>query len=135
MPTEQFLGAVAAHAAGDAWVIDGNFSDARHVLWPCGTHVVWLNYSRPRVFAQVLGRTLRRAIGGATLWGGNRESLRRAFFSRDSIVRFSMQTFAKNRQRYADLRATRTYPQLQWVELRSPRQAQAWLTKVRRLGS
>ena len=126
-PLAQFRAAVDAASAGARWVIDGNYTAVRDLLWPRATHIVWLDYSRLRVFGQVLRRTLQRGVRQTPLWAGNRESLRRAFFSRDSILLWSLTTFDKNRRRYADLRAGGAWPQLQWVALPNPRQAQAWL--------
>ena len=126
-PLAQFRAAVDAASAGERWVIDGNYTAVRDLLWPRATHIVWLDYSRLRVFSQVLRRTLQRGVRQTPLWAGNRESLGRAFFSRDSILLWSLTTFDKNRRRYADLRAHGAWPQLQWVALPNPRQAHAWL--------
>ena len=128
-PTEQFLAAVDAASSGVRWVIDGNYAAARDLLWPRATHIVWLAYSRGRVFAQVLRPTLWRGITRAPLWSGNRESLRTALFSRESILLWSLTTFDKNRRRYTDLCANGKLPQLQWVALHDPRQARAWLAQ------
>ena len=123
VPTEQFLAAVGEATAGDRWVLDGNYSVARDLIWPRATHIVWLDYGRVRTFTQVLRRTLQRGIVRQPLWAGNRESLRRAFFSRDSILLWSLQTFDKNRRRYAALAQSGAWPQAQWVVLRSPQEA------------
>ena len=68
------------------WIVDGNYGNVRDLIWPSATSVVWLDYSFPRVFWRVLVRTIRRNVGGEVLFGGNRESLRRSFLSRDSIL-------------------------------------------------
>ena len=68
------------------------------------------------------------------MWAGNRESLRKAFLSRDSILLWSLTTFTKNRRRYGALQSSGAYPQAQWVELRTPQQARAWVAEVARRG-
>ena len=133
-PTRDFWRLHDEAIAQERWVMDGNYSAARELIWPRATHIVWLNYSRPRVFAQVLQRTVRRGWSRAPLWAGNRESLRKAFLSRDSILLWSLTTFTKNRRRYADLRASGAYAQAQWVELRTPQQARAWVADLARRG-
>ena len=133
-PTAQFLADVQAAAAGERWVMDGNYSAARELIWPRATHIVWLNYSRPRVFAQVLRRTVRRGWSRAPLWAGNRESLRKAFLSRDSILLWSLTTFTKNRRRYGALHSSGTYPQAQRVELRTRRRAPPCVSDLARRG-
>lgn len=125
--TEQFLASTAAAVAAERWVLDGNYSVTRETVWPRATHLVWLNFSRWTVMRRIVSRTLRRALLQEPLWHGNRESPRRAFFSRQSIIVWSATTFTKNRVRYGQLMSTSPYPQLQWTELRSPREAQAFL--------
>ena len=134
-PTPQFVNAAGRAAEAQNWVMDGNYSVVREQLWPRATHIVWLNYGRWTVFSRVLWRTTRRATLGTPLYHGNRESWRSAFFSRDSILLWSWQTFAKNRRNYRDLRASAQFPQLQWLEFKTPQQAQEWLDSLRSPGS
>lgn len=124
---EDFRCRVADAVAGEAWVADGNYSVARGVLWPRATDIVWLNYGRHVVWPRVLRRTVARVASRRELWAGNRESFRKAFLSRDSILLWSLTTFAKNRAKYAELRADPRWAGLRWHELRTPREAQAWL--------
>ena len=71
---ETFKQRVASATQSDAWVVDGNYSTVRLLLWPRATHIVWLNFGRFTVFSRVIGRTIRRIATGQPLWAGNRES-------------------------------------------------------------
>ncbi|MBK1714744.1 P-loop NTPase family protein [Rubrivivax gelatinosus] len=124
---DDFRERVARAAAGESWVADGNYSVARGVLWPRATHVVWLNYGRHVVWSRILRRTVVRVAGRQPLWAGNRESLRKAFLSRQSILLWSFNTYAKNRVKYRELQADPRWAQLQWHELHTPRQAREFL--------
>jgi adenylate kinase family enzyme len=104
VPPEQFKRSVAEATRGTCWVADGNYSAVRGVLWSRATHVVWLNYGRFTVFSRLLWRTLSRGIARTRLSHGNRESLRMAFFSRNSILLWSLSTYAKNQAKFASLR-------------------------------
>lgn len=128
---QQFADATSQAAQGQSWVADGNYSAVREQLWPRATHIVWLNYDRRTVFTRVLWRTIHRAASGAELFHGNRETWSKAFFSRDSIVLWSLQTFAKNRRKYSGLRDSGQYPHLQWLEFQRPQQAWQWLESMR----
>lgn len=132
-PTVAFHAAVAQATTDAHWVADGNYSAVRDVLWGRGTHIVWLNYGRRTVWPRVLLRTMHRALWRTPLFHGNRESLRSAFFSRDSIVLWSLRTFSKNRQKYTRLRHDPQYRHLQWTEFTHPAQAAAWLAAQRRV--
>ncbi len=119
---------LAAHAAsGDHWIIEGNYADVRALIWPRAEAVIWLNYGFATVLWRALRRTLRRNITRQELWHGNRESLRRSFFSRDSILVWVATTFHKRRRQFAALRASNAFPQLAWIEFRSPAEAANFL--------
>lgn len=131
VPTEQFRAATQQATTPARWVADGNYSAVRDVLWGRGTHIVWLNYGRRTVWPRVLWRTIHRALWRTPLFHGNRESLRSAFFSRDSIVLWLLTTFRKNRRKYTALRQDPQYDHLQWTEFTHSAQAAAWLAAQR----
>ena len=130
--TPEFEGGVAARITGERWVADGNYSVVRHVVWARATDIVWLNFSRTVVFSRVIRRTLRRGVTREELWSGNRESLRMALFSKESILLWSFTTFAKNRAKFAAARESGEHPHLRWHELRSPGEARRFLEAARR---
>ena len=125
--TEEFRALVKEAVAADHWVVDGNFSSVRDITWPRATHAVWLNYSFPVVFYRALYRTVSRAITKEELFSGNRESFRQSFLSRDSILWWVLTTYRKNRRRYRKYCDEHTYPDLTWIELRHPREAEILL--------
>ena len=56
--------------------------------------VVWLDPPLPTVLRRLGARTVRRVRSGEELWGGNRETWRGAFFSRDSLFLWALKTHA-----------------------------------------
>lgn len=129
-PLPDFLGLVQQAAAGEAWVAAGNYSQARAVLWPRATTVVWLNYSLPLVLWRGVRRTVRRAVRGEVLFHGNRESFRRSFLSTDSILWWILSTYHRRRRNFEALRDSGEYGHLQWLEARSPAAAEAILRSL-----
>lgn len=125
--TDEFRALVAEAAQQDHWVVDGNYTVVRDILWPRATDIVWLNFSRTTVFTRVLTRTIRRSITREPLWAGNTESLRKAFFSRDSILLWALTTYDKNRVRYTRLRQDPAYSHLRWHELQTNEDAERLL--------
>lgn len=128
---EGFRRLVAEATVGDHWVVDGNYSVVRNILWPKATDIVWLNMGRMTVFSRVLKRTLRRCFTQEKLWAGNTESLRKAFFSRDSILLWSLTTHGRNVAKYTRLRQDPAFAHLRWHEVRSARDAQRLRQSVR----
>lgn len=134
VPPAQFEHAVLAATTGDRWVADGNYSAVRDVLWSRATHVVWLNFGRWTVFSRVLRRTIGRGLMRTRLSHGNRESLRMAFCSRDSVLLWSYTTFTKNRVKFAGLRDDPKYAHLKWVEITKPSRTRAVIETLARTG-
>lgn len=130
-PTARFQELVAEAAAQSRWVADGNYSIARDQLWPNATTVIWLNYSLPCVIYRALRRTLTRAVSRQVLWHGNRESFRRSFLSRESILWWVVSTFHRRQREFKALQADAQYGRLQWIEFKHPRAAERFLGEVR----
>lgn len=86
------------------WVVAGNYSVARDVIWPRAEAILWLDFSLQRVMRQLLKRSVARIARRENLWGtGNRESIRRTFFSRDSILLWALKTHGRRRREYPEL--------------------------------
>ena len=75
-------------------------------------------------------RTLSRGIARTRLSHGNRESLRMAFFSKDSILLWSLSTYTKNQSKFAALRDHDKFSHLQWTEFTRASQAPVFLKAV-----
>lgn len=103
LPQEELRERVSRAATQERWVIDGNYSKVRDLIWRRATHIVWLNYPFLTVFTRVLYRTVRRLIIREVLFAGNRESFRSTFLSRDSILRWMLTTYGRNRRQYRAL--------------------------------
>lgn len=131
-PPERFAAAARAAVAGDAWVVDGNYSKVRPIVWGRADSVVWLDYSLPLIFRRLLHRTLGRVLLRERLWSGNRERLQTAFFSRESLFVWAWQTHPRYRRMYPALLAEPAHAHLHVVRLRSPRAARRWLNAIPR---
>ena len=70
----EMLARTREYAAGDAWVIDGNYSSTRPVLATRPSVVVAMDLPRRHVMAQIVRRSIRRVVHRQELWNGNRES-------------------------------------------------------------
>jgi adenylate kinase family enzyme len=123
LPEDEFRRVAEAAAAGDRWVIDGNYSAVRLLVWARADTVVWLDLPKWIVMWQVVGRTLHRAVTRQELWNGNRESLRNflTWAPEESIISWAWHNHAKYRQRYSAAEADPTNAHLTFVRLTSRR--------------
>ena len=130
-PAEEFHSLVQEAVAAERWVACGNFSGVRDILWPRATHAIWLNYPFHIVFYRALYRTIRRVFIKEELFSGNYELFRQSFLSRNSILWWVLKTYCQNRRQYEQLRDEETYPNLNWIELRHPRDADQLIEKLK----
>jgi hypothetical protein len=83
---------------------------------------------------QVTMRSLRRVVRRERLWSGNRESLRNllAWDPRLSIIRWAWAQNGKYRDRFGSAMASAEFSHLEFVRIRSRREAEALLARQRR---
>lgn len=130
LPREEFRGQVDAATTGPGWVVDGNYSAVRDLVWQRADTVVWVDPPRRTVMRQIIWRTLRRAVLRTELWNGNRERWTN-LFSRDpnqSIIAWSWQRDDVYRRRYATAATDPAWQHLRFIRVRSRADAQALLS-------
>lgn len=110
--------------------MDGNYAVVRDLVWERATAIIWLNYSFPIVLWRALTRTARRVRTKEELFAGNRESLRMALFSPDSILWWVLTTFHQRRRRYRTLFDGTAFPHLAYIEFRKPSEAASFLANL-----
>lgn len=126
---ESFLAKVEAAVAGDAWVLDCNYTRTVPIKWRRVQTVLWLDYPLPLVAWRTIVRAASRAATKQELWPdtGNRETFRKAFLSKDSIILFSISKYHSTKRRYQKLFANPSHPSIEFIRFRSPAQAKAYL--------
>ena len=118
--------------AGETWVLDGNYSTVRDVVWARVDTVVWLDYGLPTILRRLFWRTFRRIFTREVLWSGNRERFWTQVATRDSILLWALKTYRRRRREYPTLLAKPEYCRLNLVRLHSPRQAHRFLASLQR---
>ena len=127
---EQLFGGLERALAGDQWVLDGNYSRTERIKWARVQQIVWLDLPYWLVFWQVFTRTIRRSVRRETLWAGNRESLAKAFFSKDSILLWCLTNLARVRRQYEAAMASPELSHIQFVRLQSRAEVRAFLKSL-----
>jgi len=133
----EFRHRVAGVAAGDGWVIDGNYSAVRPLVWDRADTVVWLDLPRRTVMRQIVWRTLRRVAFRAELWNGNRERWHNllTWEQEESVISWAWHRHHVYRERYAAAAADPVYSHLRFVRLRHRAEIRRFLAGVRRPGN
>jgi adenylate kinase family enzyme len=102
LPKDEFAARVAAAAGEEGWVIDGNYSVVRPLVWARADTVVWLDPPRRVVIRRIVWRTIRRAAIRAELWNGNRERWKNLFTwnAEESVIAWSWRKHRAYKERY-----------------------------------
>ena len=134
-PRPEFVDDVRALVAEDSWVTEWQYDSARPILAQQADLLVWLDLpfwwtTFPRLFRRAVRRRLRREV----LWNGNVEPpLRTVFTERLHVLRWAVVTRAKYMESVPALETT--HPDLDVVRLRSQREVDRWLARLRQTPS
>ena len=133
LPVDDFQRVVAAWAAGDGWVIDGNYSVVQPIVWARADTVVWLDLPKRTVMRQVVWRTLRRVALRRELWNGNRERWRNflTWNPEQSVISWAWHKHAQDHARYAAAAADAASAHLRFIRLASRRDMARFLDDAR----
>ncbi|TDD04189.1 adenylate kinase [Nonomuraea deserti] len=119
-PAEEFRADVDRFTAAVGWVVDGNYSAVRDLVWSRADTVVWLDLPRRTMMRRLLGRTLRRMATGAELWNGNKESFRFLLDKDESILWHAWTGHTRLRELFREAAADPANAHLTFVRIASP---------------
>lgn len=130
---EEFFTNLREALKKDAWVLDGNYTRSIHLKWKNIDLVIWLDYSFVRTFFQALIRAVKRSITKEELWAGtgNRESFTKSFFSKDSIILWTVKTHGKVKRKYRHYMKDEKYSGIRFLRLKSPSDSKSFLKHLK----
>jgi adenylate kinase family enzyme len=116
----------------DAWVVAGNYSRVRNLIWSRAELIIWLDYSFPIVFWRLLTRTIRRGWTQEELWNGNREKFwwHLKLWSQDSLFHWLFKTYWRRKREIPQLLSLPENRHLSLIHFRHPREAEKWLASL-----
>lgn len=118
---EVFRERIREALTGERWVLDGNYhSKTCDLKWDRATTIVWVDTPFVRNMWQSFRRAIRRAWTQQELWPGtgNRETFRKSFLSRDSIILWALNSHYPLRKRYQAVRDDPKWEHIRFVQLR-----------------
>ncbi len=113
--------------AGERWLLDSSYGIWLDLVLPRTQLVVCLDYARWLSLRRLVRRTVSGAITKEPRCNGNVESWRN-MVSRDSIIRWHFQSFARKRERMRSWAASLDGPEV--LLFRHPRELDAWLESL-----
>jgi adenylate kinase family enzyme len=129
---EEFRRRVAEAVGADRWVVDGNYSVVRDIVWDRADTVVWFDLTYLTVMSRTIRRTVRRVITREELWNGNREPFSNLYSLKPekSIIAWSATRHNVYRRRFREAEHDPRWAGLRFVRLRSQAEADAFVAGV-----
>ncbi|GAA5646804.1 MULTISPECIES: shikimate kinase [Vibrio] len=126
---DEFFAALIQRLERDCWVLDGNYNRTVPIKWSNVDTVIWIDYSFSRTVYQAVTRALVRSATRKEIWPGtgNVETFRKSFFSKESVVWWSIKHFHRNRERYQAMSQDPQFEHIRFVRLTSPKMAQEFI--------
>ena len=128
-PRDEFRMLVEEAVATDQWVLDGNYSSARDIVWSRATALIWLKYPFHVLFCRALNRAKQRVFDNQILYSRNRETCQRAFLRLASIF-FWVKIHHRHR-RYSRFLQEYQDKHLQIFVFRTPARTDRFLSQVK----
>jgi adenylate kinase family enzyme len=100
VPDAEFFARIEAATTGDDWIVDGNFSRARHLTWPRADKIVWIDLPLSLSYTRLVARTFRRWVTREQVCGDNRESLWEQLAPGRSLWLFTLRTHGRRKAEY-----------------------------------
>jgi adenylate kinase family enzyme len=128
---EQIIKRVQIALDCERWVLDGNYSRVRHIVWPRAELIVWLDYPLPLILWRLFRRTFRRTLTQEPLWDSqNRERFWPQFFSKESLFLWAVQTHKRRQRTYPVALQQPQHQHLALLRFHHPKETQAWLNSL-----
>lgn len=128
---DDFRERVTQGLEASSWVVDGNYSPVRDLVFERADGVVWLDLPRPLVMRRVIRRTLRRTVTRERLWNGNREPLTNLcrLDPERNIIRWAWMQHAGYVERYEQEMGEADHRGVRFVRLRTPEEVDHFLDR------
>ncbi len=130
---EEFFGNLKIALDQETWVLDGNYNRTVPIKWENVDTVIWLDYSFSRTLFQAIRRAIARAWTQKEIWEGtgNRESFRKSFFSKQSIIWWTITTHKSVREKYEKCMNDPRFKHIQFIRLQNHREADQFLQRCK----
>ncbi|MCB1072360.1 MAG: adenylate kinase [Chlamydiales bacterium] len=114
-PKEEFASLIEKATRSDCWIICGNQSKFRHLIWPKADTIIWLDLPLHILLRRVLVRSLQRICDKKPICNGNYETFSRLFCSK-SIFYWLLKSYFRHRRDYS--KQMKTMTNVKWIHTR-----------------
>jgi adenylate kinase family enzyme len=132
LPPEELTSRVDDFTMRDGWIVDGNYSSVREMIWSRADTVIWIDLKRSTVMRQIIWRSIRRVVLREQLWNGNRESVRflLAWDPERSVIRWAWTRYHVRRDEALAAMTDERWKDLTFIRLESRRAITALMETI-----
>lgn len=129
---EEFFNKLKGELQKDSWVLDGNYTRTIPIKWERVDTVIWLDYPFSKTLFRAVKRAFLRSLTGEELWPGtgNRETFKKSFFSKHSIIYWTIKTHGQVRRKYESYLNDPKFSQIKFVRLQSDLDVETYLANL-----
>ena len=121
-PHQIFTQSIEKVTQKNAWIICGNYSKSRPLIWPKADTIIWLDLPLHILFIRILKRGLLQMQTKEIICNGNRQTLSKFLW----MLYWVLKTFYRRRRVYSRLIKQRSH--LHWIHLKSPEEVERFYT-------
>lgn len=129
---DEFFGKLKNSLQTERWVLDGNYTRTIPIKWESVDTVIWLDYPFLTTLIRALKRTFRRSLTQEELWQGtgNRESFKKSFFSKESIILWTIKTHGQVRKKYEGYIKDPKFSHINFIRLKNDLEVEVFLANL-----
>lgn len=131
-PMFVFFERVENAVEADNWVIAGNYSSVRHIIWQRAQAIIWLDYPFHIIFWRLIKRSIRRVASKELLWGKNVERgwIYLKVWSPDSLIYWLFKSYWRRKHEIPLLLTLPEHQHLTLIHFKHPIEAKQWLQNL-----
>lgn len=131
-PLDVFRERVRAGTQAERWIVAGNYSVVRDLVWTKAEAVIWLDYPFFLVLNQLTRRTFKRWWTQELLWGTNHEPFWVHFklWSQDSLFHWLFKTYWRRKRETPQLMSLPEHRHLKLIHFTHPSKVEEWLERI-----
>jgi adenylate kinase family enzyme len=126
----EFRGAVLTLATADRWVISGNYTKVRDLLWPRADTLVWLDLPLLQVLWRTTVRASRQWWTGEAVCNGNRQALTALVKPPNSLLGYTLRHHRERQRAWPVALRQPEHTHATVIHLRSSAAVAAWRNSV-----
>jgi adenylate kinase family enzyme len=125
-PLDVFRAEVDRLTSQPRWVLAGNYSSARDLIWPRADTLLWLDLPLALTLWRSSVRVWRQTRSREPICNGNRQTLSALFFGRDPLLWYAIKTVPVRRREWPLLLAAPEHRHLNIARMKSAAAVRRW---------